>query len=107
MTVITSHTNNTIADPWQLHLSKHGHYYFFNKSDGTSKYEPPVSDCAEMSAVKQLQTLSEDMSAWLSGSKQGTMKHKLKAYLTAAIYKINNVQIFFTDLEQLVTKIVS
>ena len=28
----------------------------------------------KMSAVKQLQTLSEDMSGWLSGSKQGTMK---------------------------------
>ena len=25
----------------------------------------------KMSAVKQLQTLSEDMTAWLSGSKQG------------------------------------
>ena len=25
----------------------------------------------KMSAVKQLQTLSEDMSGWLSGSKQG------------------------------------
>ena len=29
----------------------------------------------KMLAVKQLQTLSEDMSAWLSGSKQGTMMH--------------------------------
>ena len=28
----------------------------------------------KMSAVKQLQTLSEDMSAWMSGSKQGTMQ---------------------------------
>ena len=26
----------------------------------------------KMSAVKQLQTLSEDMSGWLSGSKQGS-----------------------------------
>ena len=28
----------------------------------------------KMSAVKQLQTLSEDMSGWLSGSKQLTVK---------------------------------
>ena len=28
----------------------------------------------KMSTVKQLQTLSEDMSSWLSGSKQGTVK---------------------------------
>ena len=32
----------------------------------------------KMSAVKQLQTLSEDMNAWLSGSKQGTMIHMLR-----------------------------
>ena len=31
----------------------------------------------KMSAVKQLQTLSEDMSAWMNGSKQGTTMHKL------------------------------
>ena len=46
MTDIASHGNDTIADPWQLHLSKHGHYYFFNKSDGASKYEPPSGSIA-------------------------------------------------------------
>ena len=39
----------------------------------------------KMSAVKQLQTLSEDMSGWLSGSKQGSLMQACMSVVCACM----------------------
>lgn len=53
------------VDPWQLHLSRSGKFYYFNHQNGQSLFECPPSSVATYMWVGQISNTVLEWSHWL------------------------------------------